>query len=165
MILVQVCPVPYNQRPSNEYHSIKNSFKFSWTFQNSRDFFNSLMKQILISYTISYIVTCNVYNGYIPLNSKLIAELFLSTSSLSIIYLTQIYLAYTYVYNRLMLSVVTYEESGWYDGQTWIKSKEILVQDRLIGTYELKPKIIRLKAVLFSFMALFCVGLLVYILN
>ena len=33
-----------------------------------------------------------------------------------------------------MEATVPYEESGWYDGQIWIKPPEILLQDRLIGT-------------------------------
>jgi len=164
-MLIQRCPVPYNQRPANEYNDIKNSFKFSWSFQNSKDFFKSLMKQTVINYIISYILICSMYTHYISVTSKLIAELLLITSILSILYLIQSYLACNYVYNRLMMSVVTYEESGWYDGQTWIKSKEILVQDRLIGIYELKTKITRLQAVLYSFTTVSCVSLVIYILN
>ena len=30
-----------------------------------------------------------------------------------------------------MEATVPYEESGWYDGQVWIKPPEILIQDRL----------------------------------
>jgi hypothetical protein len=47
-----------------------------------------------------------------------------------------------------MNATVSYEESGWYDGQTWVKTSEILLQDKLIGTYELLPKINRLKMTL-----------------
>ena len=47
-----------------------------------------------------------------------------------------------------MNATVSYEESGWYDGQTWVKTTEILLQDKLIGTYELLPKINRLKITL-----------------
>jgi hypothetical protein len=64
-----------------------------------------------------------------------------------------------------MLSVITYEESGWYDGQTWIKSKEMLVQDRLIGTYELLPKIEKLKSIVISLFILSGINSFIYILS
>jgi hypothetical protein len=167
MASVQICPVPYSQRPSNEYNCIKNSFKFSWIFQNSRDFFSSLMKPVIINYVISYGIVFNIYNKetLITLTLKFLSELFLGTSLLSVMYLLQSYLACIYVYDRLMTSTISYEESGWYDGQTWIKSKEILLQDRLIGKYELEPKIRRLKMVLNSLMSTFGISLFIDILN
>ena len=58
------------------------------------------------------------------------------------------YLAWKYVYQRLMNSTITYEESGWYDGQTWVKTNEILLQDKLVGTYEVLPIIDRLRIVI-----------------
>jgi len=47
-----------------------------------------------------------------------------------------------------MNASVNYEESGWYDGQTWIKTNEILIQDRLIGSYEVLPILHRLRLTL-----------------
>jgi hypothetical protein len=47
-----------------------------------------------------------------------------------------------------MNASVNYEESGWYDGQTWIKTNEILIQDRLVGSYEVLPVLKRLKLIL-----------------
>ena len=57
-----------------------------------------------------------------------------------------------------MEATVPYEESGWYDGQIWIKPPEILLQDRLIGTYELYPGLLRLQFTLISLFFLFFVG-------
>ncbi len=47
-----------------------------------------------------------------------------------------------------MNSTITYEESGWYDGQTWVKTNEILLQDTLVGTYEVLPIMYRLRTVI-----------------
>jgi hypothetical protein len=47
-----------------------------------------------------------------------------------------------------MNATVSYEESGWYDGQTWVKTNEILIQDRLVGTYEVLPVMDRLRVVI-----------------
>ena len=35
-----------------------------------------------------------------------------------------------------------------YDGQTFVKPPEVLTRDRLLGTYEVKPTLARLKATL-----------------
>lgn len=51
-----------------------------------------------------------------------------------------------------MEATVAYEESGWYDGQVWVKPPEILLQDRLIGTYEIYPGLQRLEKLLFFFL-------------
>ena len=64
------------------------------------------------------------------------------------IWILRLYLAWLYVYDRLMNATVTYEESGWYDGQTWIKTNEVLIQDRLIGVYEVLPILKKLQLVL-----------------
>jgi hypothetical protein len=48
---------------------------------------------------------------------------------------------------------IFYEESGWYDGQTWTKPAEVLQRDRLIVTYEIQPLLVRLKRT-FGFLAL-----------
>ena len=50
-------------------------------------------------------------------------------------------LDWNYIKQRLYNSTVFYEESGWYDGRIWIKSKNILIQDRLILTYQVLPAI------------------------
>jgi hypothetical protein len=47
-----------------------------------------------------------------------------------------------------MNATVSYEESGWYDGQTWVKTNEVLIQDRLVGTYEVLPILNRLRTVI-----------------
>jgi len=165
MTQIQICPVPYNQRPSNEYLNLKNSFNFSWIFQDSKGFLESLVKPVLFIYLISYTIVLNIHSRDNQITPKLIAELFISTSFFLMIYMIQSYLACKYIYDRLMLSVITYEESGWYDGQTWIKSKEILVQDRLIGTYELRPKLEKLKIIIISLCILLGINSSIYILN
>ena len=38
------------------------------------------------------------------------------------------------------------EETGWYDGLTFVKPPEVLARDRLLGTYEVSPVMKRLRA-------------------
>jgi hypothetical protein len=58
-----------------------------------------------------------------------------------------------------MQATIPYEESGWYDGQVWIKSSKMLTQDIIIGTYEVLPIINRLKRVLIVFFSLLILNL------
>jgi len=58
-----------------------------------------------------------------------------------------------------MEATVPYEESGWYDGQIWIKPPEILLQDRLIGTYEIYPGLLRLQYTLAFLLFLFLIAI------
>jgi Conserved in the green lineage and diatoms 27 len=60
-----------------------------------------------------------------------------------------LYLGWIYVKNRLYGESIFYEESGWYDGQTWIKTPEILTRDRLLVSYEIQPIIQRIKNTFF----------------
>ena len=66
------------------------------------------------------------------------------------LWIVRLYLAWRYIYDRLMNATVSYEESGWYDGQTWVKTNEVLIQDRLVGTYEVLPVMDRLRTVILT---------------
>lgn len=48
----------------------------------------------------------------------------------------RIYLGWAYVGGRLLSAAVEYEETGWYDGQLFVKPPEVLARDRLLGSYE-----------------------------
>ena len=52
----------------------------------------------------------------------------------------RIYLGWSYVGDRLLSAAVPYEETGWYDGQLFVKPPEVLARDRLLGSYEVRAK-------------------------
>lgn len=60
----------------------------------------------------------------------------------------RMYLGWAYVGNRLLSATVEYEETGWYDGQIWVKTAEVLARDRLLGSFSVKPVLSRLKITL-----------------
>ena len=141
------CPVPKYQRPLTEYNDLKNSFTFSWTKEKSYSFGKTLTIFLIILIFFIYIVAINNHvqgkNGVTPFLQVI-------TSALGIfnLWILRLYLAWKYIYDRLMNATVSYEESGWYDGQTWVKTNEVLIQDRLIGTYEVLPVMDRLRKVI-----------------
>jgi hypothetical protein len=38
------------------------------------------------------------------------------------------------------LAVVRGTQTGWYDGQVWVKTPQMLMRDRLMGTYQVKQQ-------------------------
>ena len=62
-------------------------------------------------------------------------------SSLTIPFLISIrlYLGWNHIFKRLTSEKVEYEESGWYDGQIWIKPVNLKEKESLIALLEVKP--------------------------
>ena len=153
-----LCPVPKDQRPINEYKKLKESSNFAWCIQTQNDYLKSLIVISLTSLASAFFLLR--VSSFSVANPK---YLFLCSCLTGIVIITffclRSYLGWQYIYSRLMEATVPYEESGWYDGQVWIKPPEILLQDRLIGTYEIYPGIIRLQITLFFSLFLFLVCL------
>ena len=157
-----VCPVPPNQRPLNEFNSIRNSWIISWPFLKRSIFYGKLALSWLfitpISLTISY--------GSDYLKNNIFDLIFVSfTASLlfPILLLIRQWLSWVYIYKRLNSETIEYEESGWYDGQVWEKPIEWRSKDLLIAQHQVKPIlnhlekiiiIILVSIILFSFLLL-----------
>ena len=153
------CPVPKDQRPINEYNSLKESIFFLWTTKSLNSYLKSVLLFAVPIYSFTaLLVKASTANSELPLNVLLYTVTF-SSIILGLSFL-RLYLGWTYVYERLIKASVSYEESGWYDGRTWIKTPEILIQDKLIATYQLLPIINRLKVSLILFFSAFTSTLL-----
>lgn len=147
------CPVPKKQRPINEYMDLVQSDFFNWPTQNESVF----VKQIIKTYLFIFLILLPLSNTFYTNNQSFI-KLFLVNLGLScgflFLILIRLILAWTYIQRRLYNPSVFYEESGWYDGRIWVKSKLILVQDRFIHTYQVLPILKKLRKIL-KFISLF----------
>lgn len=132
------CPVPPEQRPLNEYQALKESWFFGWVTLTRWQYITKL----IWVWAGAWVVTGPVaaasfapmkYPGYFLLSSAAGAGFLLGLAVL------RLYLGWYYVRDRLYNQIIVYEESGWYDGQSWTKPPEILTQDRLIVTHQIKP--------------------------
>ncbi|KAI3503038.1 hypothetical protein L1887_31473 [Cichorium endivia] len=140
--------VPFEQRPVNEYSSLKEGPLYSWGELSPRSFFVRLGGLWLITFTVLGVpISAASFN---PSNDPLRFLLAAGTGTLFLVSLVvlRIYLGWSYVGDRLLSAVIPYEESGWYDGQMWVKPPEILARDRLLGSYKVKPVIKLLKQTL-----------------
>ena len=138
------CPVPQEQQPVNEYNSLKNSWFFCWpTLSNS--LYN---RKITITLIINCLLVSPILLSIFPITKLPVQFLFsefITASLITSLILIRLYLGWSYVVKRLMSATVFYEESGWYDGQIWVKPSEILVKDRFIGLYEVFPLLNKIK--------------------
>ncbi|KAK1423419.1 hypothetical protein QVD17_18722 [Tagetes erecta] len=140
--------VPFEQRPVNEYSSLKEGPLYSWGELKPTSFFLRLGGLWLVTFTVLGIpVSAASFN---PASDPLRFLLAAGTGTLFLVSLVvlRIYLGWSYVGDRLLSAVIPYEESGWYDGQMWVKPPEILARDRLLGSYKVKPVIKLLKQTL-----------------
>lgn len=154
---VSVCPVPAEQQPINEYQELKESWFFSWGTLELRE----LTAKIAWVWGTSWLIAGPVAAAsFAPLKTP--SKFLLSGTAIASLFVTlvllRLYLGWLYVRSRLEDPAVVYEESGWYDGQSWTKPAEVLTRDRLIVTYQIQPILRRLKRTFGLIALLFCLG-------
>ncbi|KAF6165251.1 hypothetical protein GIB67_030433 [Kingdonia uniflora] len=192
--------VPFEQRPVNEYSSLKDGPLYSWGELSPGPFFIRLGSLWLVTFTVLGVpIAAASFNpSREPLRFALAAgtgTLFIVSLVLLRIYLitdveiglkqitdvnvvpidwmkvemiqmemkVEMNLGWSYVGDRLLSAVVPYEESGWYDGQMWVKPPEVLARDRLLGSYKVKPVIKLMKQTLVGTGALLVSAVLLFI--
>ncbi|XP_049373733.1 uncharacterized protein ycf36 isoform X1 [Solanum verrucosum] len=140
------CPVPLDQQPVNEFKTLSNSFPFSWASGDLVEYCSRLFATGL-AFALFVGLPVNLYGSAGPIPEPL--KPFLGAVSGGLIVVTlavvRMYLGWAYIGNRLLSATVEYEETGWYDGQIWVKTPEVLARDRLLGSFSVKPVLSRLK--------------------
>ncbi|KAF8410175.1 hypothetical protein HHK36_002697 [Tetracentron sinense] len=155
--------VPFEQRPVNEYSSLKDGPLYSWGELSPGPFFLRLGSLWLVTFTVLGVpIAAASFN---PSREPLRFVLAAGTGTLFLVSLIvlRIYLGWSYVGDRLLSAVIPYEETGWYDGQMWVKPPEILARDRLLGSYKVKPIIKLLKQTLVGTGVLLVTAVLLFI--
>ncbi len=138
------CPVPAEQQPLNEYLALKESFFYCWATLGIWQYLRILLTIWLGWWIFSSSIAASSFSP------KKFFFLFFSWSSIGatlglLLPLLQLFLGWNYVRNRLQSEQIFYEESGWYDGQTWQKPESDLTKERLIVNYEVQPILTKLK--------------------
>ena len=85
-------------------------------------------------------------------------------SSLSLPFLVSIrlYLGWRHIFKRLNSEKVEYEESGWYDGQIWVKPVSLKEKETLIASLEVKPILKNLIQILSIILVIALFGILLF---
>ncbi|GMH38751.1 hypothetical protein BSKO_06635 [Bryopsis sp. KO-2023] len=149
--------VPADQRPINELKKLKESQLSSWVLLDSPEF----QKRFALVWGVFFVVISGPISAqtFDPVSHPLgffaggASGAFLAVAAVAL----RLNLTWSYVGNRLLSATVEYEETGWYDGQMFVKPPEVLARDRLLGTYEVRPILARLKTTLI--VCAVCLGL------
>ena len=154
------CPVPKEQQPTNEFLELSNSAFFAWPKSN-RKYFMVLLKIWIITFLIFVVIS----SGSVYFASKTISYILMSIFTslvLPLLVTLRLYLGWNHIYKRLMSEKVIYEETGWYDGQTWIKPIELKEKESLIATLEVKPILNNLVQTSSVIISLILFGILIF---
>ena len=131
------CPVPKDQQPTNEFIELSKSRIFSWP-KSKKSFSFILIKFWLFTFIIFLIISSG--SAYFKTSTlKYILISLFSSLSLPFLLSIRLYLGWNHIFKRLTSEKVEYEESGWYDGQIWIKPINLKEKESLIATLEVQP--------------------------
>jgi len=154
------CPVPKEQQPTNEFIELSKSKIFSWPKTKK-----SLILILIKFWVGAFVLFLVISSGSVYFKTSLLKYTLLSFfSSLSIPLLISIrlYLGWNHVFKRLSSERVEYEESGWYDGQVWIKPLVLKEKESLIASIEVKPILKNLIQILSIISVLALSGILIF---
>ena len=154
------CPVPREQQPTNEFIELSKSIIFSWPKTKK-----SLILVLTKFWLGSFVLFIFIASGSIYFKTSILKYILLSFfSSLSIPLLISIrlYLGWNHVFKRLNSERVEYEESGWYDGQVWIKPLVLKEKESIIATIEVKPILNNLIQIFSIILVLVLSGILLF---
>ena len=131
------CPVPREQQPTNEFIELSKSIIFSWP-KTKKSLTIVLIKFWIGSFVLFLIISSgSIYFKTYILKYTLLS--FFSSLSIPLLISIRLYLGWNHVFKRLNSERVEYEESGWYDGQVWIKPVVLKEKESLIASIEVKP--------------------------
>tara|TARA_Y100000589_G_scaffold222712_1_gene210232 strand:- start:717 stop:1211 length:495 start_codon:yes stop_codon:yes gene_type:complete len=154
------CPVPKEQQPTNEYIELSNSVVFSLPKSNKK---YSLF--LIFLWTIFFLLFLIISSGSVHFsenNFKYILISFFGSLSAPLLISVRLLLGWNHIYKRLISEKVEYEESGWYDGQIWIKPLQLKEKESLIASLEVKPILKKLSQITSIIFSLILLGILIF---
>jgi len=131
------CPVPREQQPTNEFIELSKSTIFSWPKTKK-----SLILVLIKFWVGAFVLFLIISSGSIYFKTYILKYILLSffgSLSIPLLISVRLYLGWNHIFKRLTSEKVEYEESGWYDGQVWIKPLVLKEKESLIATLEVKP--------------------------
>ena len=154
------CPVPKNQQPTNEFIELSKSKIFSWP--KSKTSFLFILLKFWVGAFILFIVISSGSAYFETTKLKYILLSFFCSLSIPFLLSIRLYLGWNHIFKRLTSEKVEYEESGWYDGQIWIKPVNLKEKESLIAQLEVKPILNNLIQILSLIMIFALFGVLLF---
>ena len=154
------CPVPKEQQPTNQYIELSNSMIFSLPKSNKKITLFLILFWIVFFFLFLMISSGSVYFSENYFKYLLIS--FFTSLSAPLLISIRLLLGWNHIYKRLISEKVEYEESGWYDGQTWIKPIQLKEKESLIASLEVKPILRKISQITSVIFLLILLGILVF---
>ena len=154
------CPVPKEQQPTNEFIELSKSKVFSWP--KSKKVFSFILLKFWLATFIIFIVISTGSVNFETSTLKYVLLCFFSSLSLPFLLSIRLYLGWDHIFKRLTSEKVEYEESGWYDGQIWIKPINLKEKESLIALLEVKPILRNLLQILTLILIVALFGILLF---
>ena len=154
------CPVPKEQQPTNEFLELSNSKLFALAKTNKK--FSIILITIWL---IAFLIFLVISSGSTYFDDYLLKYIFLSffgSLSIPLLMTIRLLLGWRHIYKRLTSEIIEYEESGWYDGQIWIKPIQLKEKESLIASIEVKPILKNLTQVTSVIISLILIGVLIF---
>jgi len=154
------CPVPKEQQPTNEFIELSKSIFFSWP-KTKKSLILILTKFWVGAFALFLVIS----SGSVYFKTSLLKYIllsFFSSLSIPLLIIIRLYLGWKHVFKRLTSERVEYEESGWYDGQVWIKPLVLREKESLIATIEVKPILNNLIQIFSIILVLVLSGILLF---
>ena len=154
------CPVPKDQQPTNEFIELSKSKIFTWP-KSKKSFSFILLKFWMGTFFIFVVISTG--SAYFETSTlRYILLSFFSSLSLPFLFSIRLYLGWNHIFKRLTSEKVEYEESGWYDGQIWIKPIKLKEKESLIASLEVKPILKNLIQILSIIIIVALIGILLF---
>jgi len=154
------CPVPKEQQPTNEFIELSKSKIFSWA-KSKKSFLFILLKFWFVTFILFIIISSGSAYFKTSILKYILLSLF-SSLSLPILLSLRLYLGWNHIFKRLTSEKVEYEESGWYDGQIWVKPVSLKEKESLIAFLEVKPILKNIKQIISVFIIFALTGILLF---
>ncbi len=154
------CPVPKDQQPTNEFIELSKSKIFTWP--KSKKSFSFILLKFWIGTFFIFVVISSGSAYFETSTLRYILLSFFSSLSLPFLFSIRLYLGWNHIFKRLTSEKVEYEESGWYDGQIWIKPLKLKEKESLIALLEVKPILKNLIQILSLIIIVALIGILLF---
>lgn len=138
------CPIPNDQKPINEYISLKQNEFTNWVTLDSVLYSKTVL--IKTFWIFLFILAFMLFEFNFSLET-LLTSIFITLILISlnmIIILSR----WSQLNKRFKTSRLFYEEASWYDGQIWEKPLELIRSDNLLSSQKIEPIMKRLKGTL-----------------
>lgn len=142
-----LCPVPEDQKPINEYITIKKNSFLNWTTCSLKNY----LVKIISGYLFTFPVFLICFLTLTPFSFFEIVKIFLLSANFFFI---SILIRWSTINKRLVESRVFYEEASWFDGQIWEKPFFLIKNDKLLSSQKIEPVLKRIWGTIFVHVSL-----------